>query len=401
MKKTIPLLFILLFSTSCTTEELELSVDSKKITIENAVKIATNARKEFFSNEQRANTQSAVVDANAIYCYEGRGTRSQSTDSLFYVVNFEDNGGFAIVNCDAAGEPLLGVSDCGHFNPYEEQENENFRFFVEQLIDYTSSVNSVSITPIGPITPPYNPPGVCPAKIDLQWGQGYPYGCYSPNGVAGCTITAGAMLMAYFRQPQTLEITYGDNPETITLNWTEINKHKRTNTNCTETNSAVVHDMIGKLCRQLGYLCEADYSNESSTGASENKLRNTLISFGYTCSFYRTFDSVDYTNLLDNNHILLVRGDRTTNDPDAPTSAHLWIMDGYQRMYTIPDPQGNCSTTTYCHYNWGWSGKSNGYFLAGIFDTTNAHQYDNVNWGIQNKNYDVSIKLSAVTYSTH
>lgn len=395
MKKTIPLLFILLFCTSCTTEELELSVDSKKITIENAVKIATNARKEFFSNEQRANTQSAVVDANAIYCYEGRGTRSQSTDSLFYVVNFEDNGGFAIVNCDAAGEPLLGVSDCGHFNPYEEQENENFQFFVEQLIDYTSSVNSVSITPIGPITPPYNPPGVCPAKIDLQWGQGNVYGDSCSNNISGCVPTAGAMILAYYRQPTSFNITFGNQNDVLSLDWSEINKHKRIYTRCNESQASTTHSQISRLMAQIGHSILADYRNGVTVAYYDNLL-SYLRTFNYECTDYQPFFNVNYKSYLDNNYILLVQGSSSTN----AAYGHQWIMDGYQTKSTIMDLDGNATLTTYCHYNWGWDGNSNGYFVEGVFNCEQGTP-DNTSWGTFNKNYRYYVKLSAVKYQNN
>lgn len=44
-------------------------------------------------------------------------------------------------------------------------------------------------------------------------------------------------------------------------------------------------------------------------------------------------------------------------------------------------PIGSPSSTSkrYMHYNWGWYGNCNGYFLSVVFDTSDAYQYDTNN----------------------
>ena len=60
---------------------------------------------------------------------------------------------------------------------------------------------------------------------------------------------------------------------------------------------------------------------------------------------------------------------------------HAWIMDGAMTIYVItkrkddPSDAGKIlSQTNYIHFNWGWGGTCNGYFLDGVFNTEKEYE---------------------------
>lgn len=382
---------------SCTNDNVneELpSTDVGIITKTKAIELASTAYSAFFANNTRS--QNIInVREGAVYSYCGKNTRGQESAPLYYVVNFEDDMGFALVSAQTIENPVLGVSDKGYFNPNEDCENENFQLFIESLPAYIER-QSTSITL--PSTPDYplNPgvTGIVTPKIKVQWGQ---YGVYSDscsNHVAGYVPTAGAMVMSYYRRPTSMPLTIHGQNNTLTLNWTEINKHTRNVTGCQENNAATTHPQISQLFAQIGLSIDADYSQNDRTSAPTNNLLNFLESLNYTCTSLQSISNVDYCNYLKNNYVLLVQGTRS-----ADRVAHLWIMDGYERKVLSFSNNGNINAITYCHYNWGWDGKSNGYFLADVFDASQGEKYDNENWGVSSKYYDINIMVSAVKYT--
>lgn len=72
-------------------------------------------------------------------------------------------------------------------------------------------------------------------------------------------------------------------------------------------------------------------------------------------------------------------------------AGHAWVADGgkitgskiirtYTQEHNIitgePLVEVVYNTTTYFHFNWGWDGLNNGYFVAGVFDTTKGSNDD-------------------------
>jgi hypothetical protein len=90
------------------------------------------------------------------------------------------------------------------------------------------------------------------------------------------------------------------------------------------------------------------------------------------------YDISNLYSYLDSSTILIVYGGR-----------HCWIADGTAKegyvevLYVYNETTGKYdydSTTEYMsyyiHHNWGWGGNCNGYFLDGIFDTSEGYKYD-------------------------
>lgn len=61
---------------------------------------------------------------------------------------------------------------------------------------------------------------------------------------------------------------------------------------------------------------------------------------------------------------------------------HAWVCDGgrrdiwYNTFTLIDGTKEEISGTLYFHYNWGYGGQDNGYFLSTIFNPSKGKNYD-------------------------
>ena len=96
-------------------------------------------------------------------------------------------------------------------------------------------------------------------------------------------------------------------------------------------------------------------------------------------------------------------GGSTSNNNDG----HAWVVDGdrlliitydhyvVQKGVTTHD-EHVVTTQSYNHVNWGWDGSSNGYFLDGIFDTSQPKWLDNTQGSYHN--YNTTLLFMHVTH---
>ena len=170
------------------------------------------------------------------------------------------------------------------------------------------------------------------------------------------------------------------------LDWTDIKKHKlyyarhgmESPLYCSASDSA--HNAIGRLCRQIGNLMNADYSSSTGTGVSSYALLNSLCDVGLSVSGYYNYNAGDSETPIENGHILLQIGSAV--DPQNNVVGHAWLLDGFMKTEVInPLLVGYDGTPYFEHYsynhiNWGWDGKCNGFFLDNVFDTTRPYSSD-------------------------
>lgn len=387
MKKIIfPLLVtILSFTfTSCHKEDRyigPLPTDNyNNRTEKEAIDIANNI---VTLSKSRADESLAIENIKTITSIESNSI------PLIYVINYENDGGYALVSASKSGIDVLGYSDNGNLDLDEVSENENFNYFLDVAKQYVISTFGIGDFVPNPELPKTITSEIFP-KLQVEWGQSYPEGIYCPNKIAGCVQTAMAQIMSYIEFPKSIEINYpGADVAVQLLNWENIKKHKKSTSNsqsvinqhlsdCEADEST--HNAIGRLCRQLGYLNFAYYYSNSTTASSDE----AYITFKSLCPNYKFTDFVgfnsDFNNLFDSlfehNGIAYVRG------KDLKAGGHAWVCDGARRIqttYTSIKSDGSKTTVTtneyYYHYNWGWNGKANGYFAAGVFNM-NDPNYD-------------------------
>lgn len=277
----------------------------------------------------------------------------------YYIFNAADNKGFVIVSGDDRTSRILGYSNEGNI------DIDKMPLQLEQLLNRYSN----SIMTIGeriPIKTTSNGKSVAPL-IKSEWGQNYPYNSMLPiiyddvKAATGCVNTAQAQIMRYHKFPiehgsgiLSYTSSYGDtysvNLSESRYEWDEmLDKYEYTNSEnsfLTKNESAVA-----LLFRDIAYVNRTSFGNES--GATINYAALT-DNFGYDKSIH----IIDYMHLELGEYEALLRAELDGGRPffvcgssGNGSSAHEFICDGY-------DEHG------YFHYNFGWDGGYNGYFLS-------------------------------------
>lgn len=414
MKKILFLSLMGMALAACSNEDLPFEdttlptskVLSNIISAEEAAEIATEAFNAF--TENGAKSRAAVSMKSQVLALGRPSSRAEGVDAdtLLYVVNFDNKQGYAIVSAAVNDEyPVIGFVEEGEFDALESTQNPSFNYYLNVAQDHVASTLGGS-TISGP-TPAFTEryylvdDRIAP-KVQVEWGQRYPEGLFCPNKISGCVMTAMGQILTVVKAPASIQLTYDERDiDTQVLNWDEICKHKHSlntyiqhsiNTHLTNCEAGEdAHQAIGRLCRELGNRCSASY-NRSSTGASSSFARGImaeLLPNHEVTSYKRLYDNDnDYKNFFEElrNGVAHIRG---TNDEDD--SGHAWVVDGgkitgsklvrtYTQEHNIitgePLVEVVYNTTTYFHFNWGWNGSSNGYFVAGVFDTTKGSNDD-------------------------
>lgn len=332
-----------------------------------------------------------------------RDSKSRSADDSeypLYVVNYEDENGFALVSSNKSTEELLAVSLAGSLHDMSEVDNPGFLMFVEAAKEYINQPEEPK-SRAGVIWFPYQREKIQYYETDTiwhcriaprtpnYWGQGDPEGRYCPNNLSGCANTAMMFALSYYEYPKDLILTYSDdvNGQILHLDWKEIKKHchfsiqytsKIVTEGCKERNMSSVHTQIAQLCRQLGVLNESSY-NEGWTSTNRNKWKKTMEKWGYEVVF-RDYEFGAISSVLKFSPVVVLVGESNVG------GGHMWICDGCQdyhlrRRLCELDPMlgevkilsdwveidGSC----YNFFNWGWGHSEefscNGWYLDGVF----------------------------------
>ena len=316
---------------------------------------------------------------------------SNSNDTLMYVFNFEDNQGFAIVSASKETEGLIAVTESGSYDPSTSSDIDGFNIYMDMAKEYIQNSmlqangERLAPTPFRRDSLVYHHNKFGP-YINVYWGQTHPEGEFCPNGVAGCSITATAQIMSYYQTPTSIDLTYenADRP-TQYLNWSNIRFHL-TKDYASECFDTVSHFAIGRLCRQLGELANSTYnpatdSTSASTSTNNGSLRLVFQGLGWNTGSWSSYDVSDVVTAINNYHPLLVYGKRVK--PNGEESGHVWILDGYDDLETVTYryelvmasnewilTNVITSNERLFHLNWGWYGRSNGYFAANVFNAS-------------------------------
>jgi hypothetical protein len=201
--------------------------------------------------------------------------------------------------------------------------------------------------------------------LTSQWGQGSKYNYYCPydmqssnnqRAVTGCVATALAQLMYYFRFPQTGEGNYSyvhENYGTLSADFSQTTyDYSAMSDRPKFTNAA-----ISQLMYHCGVAVDMVYGATSS-GMYNHKAAYILKTyFKYspqTQYIFRDTTHLNWDSLIINHlerKIPLYYAGWSVPD----TNGHGFICDGYQLRE---------DSNYYYHFNFGWDGSYDGYFLT-------------------------------------
>ena len=305
------------------------------------------------SPASRSSESNLKINDNPVFTLKKNGLNT------LYVFN-QTYGGYVVVSGDDCAAPLLGYSDSGNFdvNNLPPQLQWWLDFYSREIeyaaghgMEYRNISTRSDMAPISPM-------------LSTRWDQGSPYNddCPSLNGsncVTGCVATAMAQTMKYHNYPQTGsgQNSYSWNNQTLSMNFSNVNFDW---SNMTDTyGSASTQkeiDAVAQLMYACGISVNMDYT-ASESGASAFSVGPALYQyFGYSSAMVMPsrafFSSSDWNNLIYNQ---LAAGMPVLYGGQSDEGGHEFVCDGY-------------SSDGYFHFNWGWSGMSDGYYLLSALD---------------------------------
>lgn len=377
-------------------DEQQESLYSYNFTPEEAIEIAGNAAIELSGSQSRVMPR--IANAGSVQIIGEHNSRTEGDDTLLYVVEYENNEGFALISGKRTTDPILAVINEGTYQEALDSENPAFREFLQKSKRYIS-IGDLPIDTLHKKQPTYREEitvladeNIMPKTANLKWGQEYPEGTYFSNHTAGCGPVALAIGMAYLKYPSSLSVTVNSTTKIITLNWDDIYMHTQSYTwrdyhsgdDCPSCN-AHRHDAIALLCREIGRRAQADDSQTGQTGVERTNLGNAAISILGSAHIPNNFISYTGEGLRSacKSGIALLRAKDKISG-----KGHMWVADGYQyysahiRVYKT-DPNGPISldgpseelvdeyykTTFMVSCNWGWRGSCNGYYNWKLMNT--------------------------------
>ena len=287
---------------------------------------------------------------------------SSSADKAAYYV-FNSASGYVIVAGDDRVPAVLGYSDTGTFDandvpPMMQEWLDGYVLQVEALDQGAAA--APKLTNHAPITP----------LLSACWTQGTPYNVLLPHvpgsdydhAYVGCVATAMAQVMYYWKWPQgyttsipayvssTNHMEMPALPPT-TFSWDLMHDTYLTDDTTSASALAVAH--LSKYCAQS---VEMDFKATASGAKTINIAKALSHYFGYKASAQmlsrENYSTQEWADIIYNE--LAARRPVLYSGHKA-TSGHAFVCDGYD---------GNGMF----HFNWGWNGNSNGYFLLNVLN---------------------------------
>ena len=356
-----------------------LTVWAERIDVTTARKVAKTV-----ATQNSGGLRSAADDLSLVYAAapgkEHSLLRSGTVDGEadFFVFNYPNNKGFAIVSGDDRVYPVLGYSDEGQFDP--DNLPENLRGMLAYYQNQISWAEEKGIESTPAIADEWNRylsgTGLRAAGENVlletsKWNQYEPYNLQTPligeqHALTGCVATATAIIMRYHKYPSRVanqptknyyKVRGAGIEESVTYDaydWKNMPLvYLRGGYSDVEANA------VAALMWNIGANVEMNYGLYEDGGSSASSalaIRALREVFDYSASA-RFLDKADYRwsewktllrKELDEKRPVLYSG--RNNE-----SGHAFVCDGYKDGEAF-------------HINWGWGGSSNGYFLLTALD---------------------------------
>lgn len=290
-------------------------------------------------------------------------TDTEAGSPAVYVFNRPANGGYMIASADDMAYPLLGYTDSGTFDA--ENMPPQLKWWLEEYarqIHYASRHDNVLGKENAKKAPRAEREAISP-QIQTRWDQVAPFNNQCPlygteRTYTGCVATAMAQVMNYWKYPSVGQgsISYDCEALSKRLSLNFANRQFEWDHMLDSYNYGQYSDeeasAVAYLMKTAGYSVKMNYS-QSSSGALAMNIANAMKKYFnydpnmlYTLRMYYSaaeWETMIYENLKNVGPILY-------GGSSMMGGGHSFICDGY-------DGDG------YFHFNWGWSGMSDGYYL--------------------------------------
>ena len=396
----------------------------------------------------RTVAQVQTLHSQALPLTRSAGEPGEQPENLLYVVNFEDDAGYAVLGADDRLPAVLAVTDEGSLTTDElvraangQTAPEEFTFPNEMLMNYVSGIGGIGSggisgggigggggIPTGPITDFDKQLGnpdpffshyewtdwetleKIPPVIFTKWNQNNPYNCFCPTTgqfiidydkcaiekrcYAGCVPIACAQIVAYHSKVNAPPMI-GNNM----INWDLIHRAMSIpyipkilhNTIPPETSA------VGVFIRSVGDAVVTNYGADKSSAYTKD-AETFFRWLGYQDVYRRGYDWGGIrTSLINHRMPVFICGYSTV-------AGHAWILDGIlqqqqDRLYVSITGEKHVVDSKHrylVHCNYGWGGSKDGYYNPEIFDTAAGPIIRENSKGPG----DYSNKVEIITYSS-
>ena len=351
---------LMAMSVSCSSDEPaapianhNVETDANFLSVDDAL---INARKAFkvMLGKDKSCTR---ADVDAEMFIPASKTRSNG-ESLYgyYIINYGNGDGFALVSADRRRVPVLALSDEGSMHLSDTTSIPGLSWYLNDHLAAMEASGSISIPSIPVDTTLHQfDPYLYPVRTDYcdplltgfrsKFHQQWPYNKYcftkdKKQALVGCGPLALGTIVSYYKYPSTIE---GQQ-----MNWNEMYQQS-------------YHDSWSRLFEIMGrsqYL-DANYGVNATGVNSASRFVKALERLGYSDRAFISFSTYDMQKQLEKKRPVYVRG-------DCDAGGHAYVADGgyqiYYRRATIDDPN-HLQQDYYYHIIWGWGGSANGYYL--------------------------------------
>lgn len=372
------------------------------------------------------------------------GESTEIPSPTAYIVNFENQQGFAVLGATNLVPDIVAVTENGSINPItlavtsnatehieesaslfegmDAYEIENFNKYVTITADslfystededyfaglsgaapdsFTSSLIEQALEGKeyyeGSFNSDYTPdPGSSTGTVEkyttkspmlvTNWAQGTPYNYYCKRGENNLEAKAGCSTVA-----MAMIVAYNEYPDlqvgAQTIEWPELKTVPEI-----ESLSASYQTQLQLLIYSI-YTDVQKITAQNYTLITPKQIANRMIDFGYTNVTRHTPSSI-------NESILLKISKMLSNDKPVFISAipkgiknwqyaHSWVIDGAK--YSL-------GGTYLMHMNFGWRGACNGYFATDCLNPSKGVEYDDPK-NIDDEDYSYTWHFRVITY---
>lgn len=284
--------------------------------------------------------------------------QTQKGEPAVYIFDRPASSGYLIVSADDTATPLLGYADSGSFDANNMPPQLEW-----WLSEYASQIDYASANGIkNTYAPIANKKEIAPL-VETKWNQGTPYNnlCPSVNNVkcpSGCVATAMAQVMKFWNYPDvgtgrvTATLPSGGTGEGFInlaqkpFDWNNMIDSYSGYDYTNEQGNAVA-----TLMQAAGYAAKMNYAPGGSGALSINAAISLSKNFKYNPNIQYLqrlyFNTSEWNEIVYNE---LAAGRPILYGGQSTSVGHEFVCDGY-------DGNG------YFHFNWGWGGMSDGYFI--------------------------------------
>jgi len=271
-----------------------------------------------------------------------------SASDGYFIAQDTAEGGWVLISCTTDVDPILAYSKTGVF--FRNEHHFSGASFLSGRIAHASKQTDLlwKMADSGGLGQSFTRSAVEPL-VSTQWGQDTPYNDSCPlidgeRALTGCGATTVSQLLNYYKFPEvgTGSMSYIDSDAgAVSVDFSQARY------NWVDMTDAD----IAKLLYHCGVASRMDYGLDGSSSASLDIITGMTNAFGYSPTvrnyFRYNFTSDQWEamikNELDNGRPVVYAANSEQYE------GHIWICDGY-------DQYGNF------HMNWGWNGRSDGYY---------------------------------------